>query len=263
MAHKPAATGKNARDYVTSFARGLAVICAFGPDSPRLTLTEVAERTGLSRAAARRFLLTLGALGYARSDGRWFELTPRVLEIGYAYLASLDFWRTAQPYLEEVTRTLDESSSAAVLDGDEIVYVARSASRHRVMSVGLSVGARLPAHATSMGQVLLASLPADALARYFDTARLERYTARTRVTRGEIERRLADVRGRGHALADQELEEGLRSIAVPLRDRAGRTVAAINVSAHAFRVPAERLVRDYLPVLERAARSIEAALRAR
>jgi IclR family pca regulon transcriptional regulator len=250
-------------DYVTSFARGLSVIRAFGPDSRRLTLTEVAERTGLSRAAARRFLLTLGALGYARADGRWFELTPRLLEIGYAYLASLDFWQAIQPYLEEVTRVLNESSSAAVLDGDEIVYVARSASRHRVMSVSLSVGARLPAHATSMGQVLLASLPAAGLERYLSTARIERFTAKTRVARAEIEARLRDIRAEGYALADQELEEGLRSIAVPLADRAGRTVAAINVSAHASRVPAATLARDYLPVLRRAAETIETALRAR
>ena len=250
-------------DYVASFARGIAVIRAFGRQKSRLTLSEVAASTSLSRAAARRFLLTLCALGYARCDGKYFELTPRLLEIGYAYLASLDFWELIQPALEEVTRRLDESSSAAVLDGDEIVYVARSASRQRIISIGLSVGSRLPAHATSMGEALLASLAPDELDRYFQAARLEQLTVKTRVTRAEIEARLAEVRRQGYALADQELEEGLRAVSVPLRDRAGRTVAAINVSAHAARVPARTLIQEYLPVLKDAAAAIETLLRTR
>ena len=250
-------------DYVASFARGVAVIKAFGRQHRRLTLSEVAANTGLPRAAARRFLLTLCALGYARGDGGHFELTPRLLEIGYAYLASLEFWELMQPALEEVTRRLDESSSAAVLDGDEVVYVARSASRQRLMAVALTVGTRLPAHATSMGQVLLASLPPDELERYFRTARPARFTAKTRVIRREIEARLEEVRRQGYALADQELEEGLRSIAVPLRDRAGRTVAAVNVSAHAARVPAKVLVQDYLPTLKQSADMIERLLKTR
>ena len=250
-------------DYVASFARGIAVIRAFGPQKSRLTLSEVAESTGFSRAAARRFLLTLCALGYARGDGKYFELTPRLLEIGYAYLSSLEFWDLVQPALEEVTRRLNESSSVAVLDGDEVVYVARSASRQRIISIGLSVGTRLPAHATSMGEALLASLTPAELDRYFQTARLERFTAKTRVTRPEIEARLMEVRHQGYAVADQELEEGLRALAVPLRDRAGRTVAAINVSAHAARVPAKTLIQDYLPVLRKAADAIEHLLRTR
>lgn len=250
-------------DYVASLARGVAVIKAFGRQHRRLTLSEVAASAGLSRAAARRFLLTLCALGYARGDGKQFELTPRLLEIGYAYLASLEFWELLQPALEEVTRRLNESSSAAVLDGDEIVYVARSASRQRLIAVALAVGARLPAHATSMGQVLLAGLPPDELERYFKAARPQRFTAKTRVGRREIEARLEEVRRQGYALADQELEEGLRSIAVPLRDRAGQTVAAINVSAHAARVPAKALVQDYLPTLRRAAETTERLLKAR
>ena len=246
-------------DYVASFARGVAVIKAFGRQSRRLTLSEVAGSTGLSRAAARRFLLTLSALGYARGDGRHFELTPRLLEIGYAYLASLEFWELLQPALEEVTRRLNESSSAAVLDGEEVVYVARSASRQRIIGVALSVGTRLPAHATSMGQVLLASLLPAELDRYFRA----RFTAKTRVSRREIETRLEEVRRQGYALADQELEEGLRSLAVPLHDRAGHTVAAINVSAHAARVPAKTLVQEYFPVLRQGADTIERLLRTR
>src|SRR6185295_4620622 len=166
----------------------------------------------------RRFLLTLCALGYARGDGRHFELTPRLLEIGYAYLASLEFWELLQPALDEVTLRLNESSSAAVLDGEEVVYVARSASRQRIIGVALSVGTRLPAHATSMGQVLLASLLPAELDRYFRAARPARFTAKTRVSRREIEARLEEVRRQGYALSDQELEEGLRSLAVPLHD---------------------------------------------
>jgi len=258
-----ATIAENSPDYVASFARGIAVIRAFGRQRSRLTLSEVADSTGFSRAAARRFLLTLCALGYAKGDGKYFELTPRLLEIGYAYLASLDFWELMQPALEEVTRQLNESSSVSVLDGDEIVYVARSASRQRIISIGLTVGSRLPAHATSMGEALLASLAPDELERYFRTARLDRLTAKTRVTRAEIEARLADVRRQGYALADQELEEGLRAVSVPLHDRAGRTVAAINVSAHAARVPAKTLVQEYLPVLRQAADSIEHLLRSR
>ncbi len=250
-------------DYVASFARGVAVIKAFGRQNRRLTLSEVAGSTGLSRAAARRFLLTLCALGYARGDGRHFELTPRLLEIGYAYLASLEFWELLQPALEEVTRRLNESSSAAVLDGDEVVYVARSASRQRLIAVALTVGTRLPAHATSMGQVLLASLPPAELERFFQMARPARFTAKTKVGRREIEARLEEVRRQGYALADQELEEGLRSLAVPLRGRDGRTVAAINVSAHAARIPAKMLVQEYFPVLKRSAETIERLLKTR
>ncbi|MBF2759858.1 MAG: helix-turn-helix domain-containing protein [Ectothiorhodospiraceae bacterium AqS1] len=244
------------RDFVASFARGLAVIQAFGPQARSMTLSEVAERTGLSRAAARRLLLTLCSLGFARSEGNRFELTPKILSLGYAYLASLGFWETARPFIEEVTEKLDESCSAAVLDESMVVYVARSAARHRIMSVALHVGTRLPAHATSMGQVLLAALEPDRLEAYLDSAPLQRHTRHTITDPEELRRRLEKVRDQGHALVDQELEEGLRSIAVPIRSNAGITFAALNVSSHAHLVGRTTMLRKFLPALKTAAHKI-------
>ncbi len=244
------------RDFVGSFARGLAVIQAFGAEARSMTLSEVAERAGLNRAAARRLLLTLCELGFARSDGKRFELTPRILDLGFAYLASLDVWEAARPFLDEVTARIDESCSAAVLDGESIVYVARSAAQHRIMSVSLHVGKRLPAHATSMGQVLLAGLEPQALEDYLAGATLERYTRRTIVDAGELRQRLAAVREHGYALVDQELEEGLRSIAVPIRTPAGVLLAALNVSSNVSRVSRTKMLREYLPVLQHAAEGI-------
>lgn len=240
-------------EFVASFARGISVIRAFGPGATRLTLSDVAETTGLTRAAARRFLLTLVALGYARSDGKYFELTPAVLEIGYAYLASLDIWESVQPYLRGVTEQLHESCSAAVLEGDEVVYVARSAVNRRVLSINLAVGTRLPAHATAMGQVLLAGLEPAALTRYLKAATLAAYTEKTTTDPAALRARLDGIRAQGYALADQELESGLRSLAVPLHNRDGRVIAAINVSAPAAQVPAEVMIATYLPVLRDAA----------
>lgn len=260
MTSAPPRRGSGA-DHVASFARGLAVIRAFGPDAPRQTLSDVAERTGLSRAAARRFLITLVDLGFARSDGRLFELTPRVLELGYAYLSSLDIWEAAQPALDEVRRSLDESCSIAVLEDGEIVYVARSAARHRVIAIGLHIGTRLPAHATSMGQVLLAFLPEEERRQAINRLPLKAYTARTLTTRPALSARLRKIAREGYALVDQELEIGLRSIAVPIRDRRGVVVAAMNVSTHIARVSAEELGQRHLAVLRRAAAEVEASLR--
>ncbi len=247
-------------DFVTSFARGLTVIRSFGFDTPRQTLTEVAERTGMTRAASRRFLLTLCALGYARTDGKYYELSPQVLEIGYSYLSSLSITETIQPFLAGITETLKESSSAAVLDGGDVTYVARSAARHRVMTVSLAVGARLPAHATSMGQVLLAHLEPQKLQHFFRTTRLERFTDNTLTTPADLTERLARVRAQGWSLCDGELEIGLRSVAVPIHDRNGAVSIAMNVSTQATRVSVEALRRDYLPVLQDAAAQLERAL---
>ncbi|MAM74693.1 IclR family transcriptional regulator C-terminal domain-containing protein [uncultured Tistrella sp.] len=250
-------------DFVASFARGLSVVRAFGAEAPRQTLSEVAERTGLTRAAARRFLLTLEALGYARSDGKYFELTPMVLELGFSYLSSLDMTEAIQPWLRRVSDTLGESCSAAVLDGIDIIYVARAAARHRILAISLNVGARLPAWCTSMGQVLLANLPP---ARRNMLLRDISFEPRTPHSLGDMKSlgdRLALVRDQGYAIADQELELGLRSIAVPLHDRTGVVVAAMNVSAQAARVSVEMLEREYLPVLLDAARQFEATERVR
>jgi IclR family transcriptional regulator, pca regulon regulatory protein len=248
-------------DFVTSFARGLAVIRSFGVETPRQTLTEVAEHTGMTRAAARRFLLTLQALGYARSDGKHYELSPQILEIGYAYLSSLSLTETIQPFLARVTETLRESSSAAVLDGADVTYVARSAARHRVMTVSLAVGARLPAHATSMGQVLLAYLDPQRLQHFLRTTHLDRYTDNTLTKPIDLSERLERVRTQGWSLCDGELEVGLRSVAVPVHDRNGAVTIAMNVSTQASRVSVEALQRDYLPVLQSAASDFEKTLK--
>jgi IclR family pca regulon transcriptional regulator len=248
-------------DFVASLARGLAVIRAFGHDAHAMTLTEVARRTGLTRATARRFLHTLAALGYASSDdGKHFRLTPKVLDLGYAYLSSLDLVEVAQPFMEQVTAETQESCSVAVLDGHDVVYVARVPTK-RIMRVNLSVGTRLPAHATSLGLVLLADLPEADLEAFLCGEPLARFTERTVTDPAELRGRLAEVRRLGYAVVDQELEEGLRSISVPLRCRAtARVIAALNVSSHASRISNQELARRFLPAMRAAAAGIAAAL---
>ncbi|MER6003093.1 IclR family transcriptional regulator [Nonomuraea angiospora] len=248
-------------DHVQSLARGLAVIRAFSATDPELTLSQVARATGLSRAAARRFLLTLEDLGYVRSDGRLFSLTPRVLELGYAYLSSLSLPEVADPHLERLAAEVHESASVAVLDGEDVVYVARVATA-RIMRVTISIGTRFPAYCTSMGRVMLAALPPDELDAYLEGASLRRLTSHTIVLPAALRAELGKVRGRGWAMVDQELEEGLRSIAAPIRDRSGRTVAAVNVSTHASRTTLQAARRDLLPPLLATAAKIEADLAA-
>jgi IclR family pca regulon transcriptional regulator len=213
----------------------------------------------VTRAAARRFLLTLAELGYVRSDGRFFSLTPRVLEIGYAYLSSQSLPEVAEPHLEALVADVNESSSVSVLDRDDVVYVARVPTS-RIMTVAISVGTRFPAHATSMGRVLLAGLPAEALEEYLATVQLAPLTGRTLISVDALRAELAKVRTQGWALVNQELEEGLRAVAAPIRDRTGAVVAAVNVSAHATRRSLEAMRRDLLPPLLAAAARIEADL---
>jgi IclR family pca regulon transcriptional regulator len=245
--------------FVQSLERGLAVIRAFGAENPELTLSDVARRTGLTRAAARRFLLTLADLGYVRSDGRLFALTPRVLDLGYAYLSSLSLPEVAEPHLERLVAEVHESSSVSVLDDDEIVYVGRVPTS-RIMRVAINVGTRFPAYATSMGRVLLAALEPDELDAYLARADLRPLTPRAIATADELRAELARVRSQGWALVDQELEEGLRSVAVPIRDST-RVVAAVNVSAHASRASKDTVRKVLLPPLLRTAANIEADLK--
>jgi IclR family pca regulon transcriptional regulator len=249
-------------DFVQSLDRGLAVIRCFSSEHPSLTLSEVAERTGLTRAAARRFLLTLQELGYVGSSGRQFSLRPRVLALGYAYLSSFSVSQIAQPHLEDLAEELHESCSVSVLDGDDLVYVAR-ASANRIMTIALTVGTRLPPYPTSMGRVLLAHLPDADLDAYFSRATLDKLTSHTITDEAELRGVLAAVRARGWAAVDQELEAGVRSIAVPIRDSSRKVVAAINASAHAARVPMRTLERDFLPRIREAARQIDSELAAR
>ncbi|MEU4519760.1 IclR family transcriptional regulator C-terminal domain-containing protein [Amycolatopsis sp. NPDC024027] len=245
--------------HVQSLERGLAVIKAFHAGAAELTLSDVARSTGLTRAAARRFLLTLADLGYVRTDGKYFSLTARVLELGYAYLSSMTLPEVAQPHLEHLSAGVHESSSVSVLEGTDIVYVARVAVS-RIMTVSINVGTRFPAYATSMGHVLLAGLSEAELERYFLVASLDRLTDHTVTAPAHLRAELAKVAGQGWAMVDQELEEGLRSVAAPIRGRTGRVVAAVNLSTHASRTTAESVRRDLVPPLLETARAIEADL---
>ena len=242
-----------------SLARGLEVIGAFQHARPSLTVSEVAALSNMSRAAARRCLHTLSVLGYARGQDGSYRLTPKALSLGYAYLTASPVARVAQPVLEEVSTRLHESCSMTVLDGDDIVYVARAATQ-RIISVGLSVGSRLPAYCTSMGRVLLAFLNEDDLDAYLERVPLVRQTPHTIIELAVLRRELQRVRAEGYALVDQELELGLRSIAVPVRQQDGRAVASINVGAQAARVDLETMTRTYLPVLRNAADQIALAV---
>jgi IclR family transcriptional regulator, pca regulon regulatory protein len=248
-------------DYVQSLERGLAVIKAFGADSPELRLSDVARQTGLTRAAARRFLLTLVRLGYVRQDGTTFSLRPRVLELGYAYLSALSLPEVAMPHMEALVAEVNESSSIAVLDDLDVVYVARVPTQ-RIMTITIAVGTRLPAYATSMGRVLLANLDHFDLEERLDRTELQRLTSKT-VRDLSTLRELIDRAGEaGFAMVDQELEQGVRSAAVPIRDSTGTVVAAMNVSVHATRMTMQALRRDVIPRLRRTAEVIEVDLRA-
>lgn len=252
--------GASSRTFVQSLARGLAVIRAFDDaDRREMRLTEVAERTGLTRAAARRFLLTLVELGYIRHhDGR-FSLRPRVLELGHAYLSGLSFQEIAQPHMEELVHQVNESSSISVLDDTEVVYVVRVPTR-RIMSITLTVGTSLPAYATSMGRVLLAALPPAELEARLKRISPRKLTAHTLTTKKALREEIERAREQGFAMVDQELEEGLRSAAVPLSGANGET-AALNVSVHASRASMEQLREDFLPRVRATAEAIEADLR--
>ncbi|MEU8205988.1 IclR family transcriptional regulator [Streptosporangium sp. NPDC049046] len=248
-------------EHVQSLARGLSVIKAFSATSPELTLSEVARATGLTRAAARRFLLTLVNLGYVRTDGRLFALSPRVLDLGYAYLSGLSLPEVAEPHLERLVAEVRESASVAVLDGEDVVYVARVATS-RIMRVTINIGTRFPAHCTSMGRVLLAWLPPDDLDAYLGRVEFHRFTPNTITSPAALRTELEKVRAQGWAMVDQELEEGLRSIAVPVRERSGRVSAAINISSHASRTTPESARRDLLPPLLATAARVETDLHA-
>jgi IclR family pca regulon transcriptional regulator len=245
--------------FVQSLQRGLEVIRAFDADARELTLSDVARRTGLSRAASRRFLLTLVDLGYVRTDGRLFSLSPRVLELGYAYLSSLTLPEVAEPHLEALVAEVRESSSLSVLDGPDIVYVAR-VPVSRIMTVAINVGTRFSAYATSMGRVLLAGLPEAELEAYLRDVELQRLSPRTVTSRSALRAELRRVGAQGWAIVDQELEEGLRAVAAPIRDGSGTVMAAINLSAHASRSSLEAMRRDLLPPLLATAARIDADL---
>lgn len=245
--------------YVQSFARGLEVIRSFSAAAPQQTLSEVAARTGLTRAGARRILLTLQTLGYVDSDGKHFRLTARILDLGFAYLSSLPIWNLAEPVMEALVDEVKESSSAAVLEGTDIVYVLRVPT-HKIMSIGLGVGSRLPAYCTSMGRVLLAGLDDEEVLRRLKTARPRALTKHTVTDVDTLLTKVQQVRRQGWSLVNQELEEGLISLAAPITDRGGRIIAALNLSGQANRTNTKVAQETLLPALQRAARTISQRL---
>lgn len=256
----PAQEGSRRVEFVQSLQRGLAVVRAFGPERTHLSVADVAQATGLTRAVARRFLLTLVELGYVRNEGRVFLLRPRILELGNAYLSGLAFPDLARPFLEELSAKVQESTAAAVLDGDEIVYVANVVPR-RVMTINVPVGGRDPAYCTALGRVLLAQRSDDEIDLYLKSVPLERVTATTVTDPAKLKRLLVGVRTKGYALVDQEFENGLVAAAVPVHDAGGATVAAMNVSASSLRASALVLEHDFLPLLRATVSELEAELR--
>jgi IclR family pca regulon transcriptional regulator len=252
-------TFEQSRDYVQSLARGLEVLGAFDARHPTLGVAGIATRTGLSRAAVRRLVLTLEHLGYVRPHGREYALSPRVLELGFGCLASLQLADLAQPRVEQLAQRVNHSCSMAVLDGQSIVYVLRVPVR-RVMTVALGVGARLPAYAASMGRVLLAGLPPASLDAWLGECRPMRLTPHTVTDRRRLKRIVAGVRAQGHAYVEQELELGLCSLAVPVRDREGNVIAALNASLPFHAAAALHARRDVLPELRATALAVERCL---
>jgi IclR family transcriptional regulator, pca regulon regulatory protein len=249
-------------NFMTSLARGLAVVRAFSEQRQRLSIAQISARTGISRAAVRRCLYTLGRLGYVGADdGRSYALRPKVLALGHAYLSSAPLVTSAQPLLNQVSASVQESCSMAILDGDDILYVARSSSSTRIMSIDLGVGSRLPAFCTSMGRVLLAGLAQTDLGVYLKRLRAVPYTERTLVAKERLSDAIAKARDAGFALVDQELEIGLRSVAVPVADAGGRPVAAINISVQAARVPLSEMEKRFVPALREAASELALLIR--
>lgn len=252
----PEVTTAGDPNYMTSLERGLAVLQAFSQERRVLTTSQISQRTGIPRAAVRRCLYTLAKLGFvAEEDNRLFSLRPRVLKLGHAYLATTPLAHAAQPVLRHISATLNESCSVAILDGDEILYIAR-ASTSRIMSIDLHIGSRLPAYCTSMGRVLLAEFSAEALDEYLERTKRIQYTQHTIFSRDGLRSTLASVRNNGYALIDQELEIGLRSIAVPIYGSGGSAIAALNVGVQAARITIAEMENRFLPVLREGAQEL-------
>ncbi|SEG37561.1 transcriptional regulator, IclR family [Bryocella elongata] len=248
-------------NFMASLARGLVVIEAFTPQSPQMTISQLSQRTGLSRAAVRRCLYTLVKLGFAGADeAQRYSLRPKMLTLANTYTASSTLANAAQPILERMSASYKESFSVATLDGEEIVYIART-TMTRVMSVDLHIGSRLPAFCTSMGRVLLAYLPQDQLEHFLARLQLVQYTPRTVNSKEKLRLILRNVRRNGYALCDQEYEVGLRSIAVPVFAGNGRVVATVNLSGHAPRMPMLEMQTRFLPPLRAAASELSVFLR--
>ncbi|QYC40036.1 Pca regulon regulatory protein [Nonomuraea coxensis DSM 45129] len=244
-------------DFIEALARGLDVIRAFRPGRPVMSLTEVATAAGLARPTARRILLTLQELGYARGEAGGYALTPRVLELGVSYIRSMGLWEVARPHMERLVAQTRESCSIAQLDGSDIVYVAR-VSVPKIVTLSVQIGTRFPALQTSLGKVLLAALPPDEVGRVLAEPSRSGVEPRWRPDAAERDAALREVRAKGWAITDEELALGIRSVAAPLRDGLGNVIAALNVNAHAAETSVERLADEHLPLLLRTASAISA-----
>lgn len=250
---------EHTKDFVASLSRGLSVIRCFDKSNDRLTLSDVAKICELNRATARRFLFTLRELGYVQSDGKLFWLAPKILELGYAYLASQPIVDTVQPYIEQVSSNTGESCSVSVLDDFDVIYIARYLTHH-IMSVTLNVGTRLPAYVTSMGRVMLAHKSDDEVEYILSNTQIKKFTEKTTVDRTALKAILKQVRKDGFAIVSEELELGLISIAAPIMNQRGQVVAAINVSSQSARVSHDDLKKNVLPHLIKAAEEIKNVL---
>ncbi|MDJ0939814.1 MAG: IclR family transcriptional regulator C-terminal domain-containing protein [Woeseiaceae bacterium] len=248
------------RDHVNSLARGLEVIRAFTRANPRMTLSEIARATGMSRATVRRFLLTLVKEGYAETDGKYFGLRPKVLELGYAALSSMTMLDVMQPIMARLAETVEESCFAAVLDETDVVYIAAATPPDRIVSISVSVGSRAPAHCVSTGRVLVAALSEEEQDAYFDKAKLTKMTSNTVTSKVKLRSLIEEARVKDWAIVDQELEIGLRSISVPVRDRSGKVVAALNVACPSSRITPEDMHSRILLELQAASQAITAGL---
>jgi len=246
---------RNSKNFIKSLDKGLKVIQAFSRENSTMTISEVSNKTNLTRPTVRRILLTLQELRFVDSNNDEFFLTARILNLGYAFLSSQDLIKIAEPFMQKFVKRVGESCSMAVLDKDDIIYIARVPTK-RIITITLSVGSRLPAHATSMGQVMLAHLSKEELNDFFSNVNLNKLTNQTLINKTDLLQELEKIRQSGWALAEQELETGLRSIAAPIKNTKGKTVAAINCSTQSSRVAKETLIKEYLPILLQTANDI-------
>jgi len=251
-------TDDSDKDFLTTFAKGLEVIKSFNDETPCLTVTELAQKVGLSRAAARRFLLTLSKLGYLNQNNGQFSLSAKVLDLGYSYLASLNFMERVTPIIEQVARDLNESCSVTVLEDKDIVYIGR-ASRSRLVSMNLQIGARLPAYVTSTGRVFLATLSDEQLDEFFRDEACKKLTEHTKTAK-QIIAEIKKVRVQGYCLVNQELELGMCSLAVPVYNRSHQLILALIVSCNPWLISPEEMLQRFLPVLKSAAQEITLVL---
>jgi IclR family pca regulon transcriptional regulator len=251
--------GISDRDFINSLARGLEVISAFSRSKPSMTLSDMSRATGMTRATVRRLLLTLVREGYAKTDGKYFSLKPKVLKLGFAVISSMGIWEVAQPIMNTLSERLQESCFAVVLDGSEVTYVAKADSK-RLVNIGINVGSHAPVHAVSSGRVLLAALPDDELQHILDSAHFEKLTPHTIVSKVKLREKIEEVRTLGWSIVDQELEVGLRSISVPLRHTDGEVFAALNVCCPSARISPEEIRTRILGELLSASKEITMGL---